>query len=384
MAFAMPAAPRLDELETPALLLDVGLLERNVARLRDRLARHGVPLRFHAKTAKSLPVSRLAMASACGPIAVSTLKEAEVHLDAGVIDILYAVPVAPGKLAHAAALRRRGADLALLVESVEAAAAVAEAQAREEVELPCWIEIDADGHRSGVRADDLLLLEIAGWLARGGVPCRGVLAHAGTSYRCRSRAEIRAVAERERSAAVAAAEALRAAGHAAPGVSVGSTPTALLAEDLAGVTEVRAGVYVFFDLVMAGLGICGVDEIALSVLTSVIGRQPERHRLIVDAGWMALSRDRGTAGQPVDQGYGLVCDLDGRPLSDLVVTETTQEHGIVARRDGGPFDLAPFPPGTLLRVLPNHACATAAQHGAYRVVRGGREVEAVWERWGGW
>ena len=381
----MPPPPAgLASLPTPALLLDAGQLERNVERLRARLARHGVPLRLHVKTAKSLPVTRLASASPRGPIAVSTLREAEVELADGVTDILYAVPVVPGKLARAAALRRRGADLALLVESVETAVAVAAAQAREEVELPCWLEVDADGHRSGVRADDPRLLAIAALLARGGVPLRGVMTHAGTSYRCRSHAELRAVAEVERRAAVAAAERLRAAGHAAPGVSVGSTPTALFAEDFSGVTEVRAGVHVFFDLVMAGLGVCAVEEIALSVLATVIGRQPERHRLIVDAGWMALSRDRGTAGQRLDQGYGLLCDLDGRPWPDLVVTEATQEHGIVARRDGGPFDLAPFPPGALVRILPNHACATAAQHEAYRVVRGGREVEAVWERWRGW
>jgi D-serine deaminase-like pyridoxal phosphate-dependent protein len=192
------------------------------------------------------------------------------------------------------------------------------------------------------------------------------------------------MAEQERAQVVHAAGRLRAAGHAAPVVSVGSTPTALFARRLDGVTEVRAGVFVFFDLVMAGLGVCAVDDIAVSVLATVIGHQAEKRWIVTDAGWMAMSRDRGTAKQPVDQGYGLVCDADGRPMADLIVAEANQEHGIVAPRPGKDVDLAAFPVGTLLRILPNHACATAAQHSSYRVVRGAREVEATWERFSGW
>ena len=112
---------------------------------------------------------------------------------------------------------------------------------------------------------------------------------------------------------MAAARLLRSHGHAAPVVSVGSTPTAHFARDLTGVTEVRAGVFVFFDLVMHGIGVCAIDDIALSVLATVIGHKPEKGWILIDAGWMALSRDRGTANHPVDQGYGLVCNADGVP-----------------------------------------------------------------------
>jgi D-serine deaminase-like pyridoxal phosphate-dependent protein len=164
---------------------------------------------------------------------------------------------------------------------------------------------------------------------------------------------------------------------------VGSTPTATFAESFDGVTEVRTGVYMFQDLVMAGLGVCSVDDIALSVLATVIGHQREKGWVITDAGWMALSRDRGTARQKVDQGYGLVCDAAGDPIDGLVVSEANQEHGIVARRDGGALDVARFPVGSRVRVLPNHACATAAQHGEYQVLREGQPIE-VWERFGGW
>src|SRR5205085_6023080 len=141
---------------------------------------------------------------------------------------------------------------------------------------------------------------------------------------------LREMAEQERSRTLRAAERLRASGLPCPAVSVGSTPTALSAASLAGVTEVRAGVYVFFDLVMLNVGVCAVDDLALSVLTTVIGHQPEKGWAIVDAGWMAMSRDRGTAAQAVDYGYGQVCTIDGEPLQGYVMTAENPEHGIVA------------------------------------------------------
>ncbi len=209
------------------------------------------------------------------------------------------------------------------------------------------------------------------------------MTHAGSSYNCTSVDGIRKVAEQERSGAVRAAERLREGGFPSPVVSVGSTPTATFADDVSGVTEVRAGVFVFFDLVMAGLGVCHYDDVALSVLTSVIGHQRDKGWTIVDAGWMAMSRDRGTSNQAVDQGYGLVCDVEGRVLADLIVSGANQEHGIVAHRSGDPAHMLDVPVGTLLRILPNHACATAAQHERYHVLGAG-EIERVWPRFNGW
>ena len=149
-------------------------------------------------------------------------------------------------------------------------------------------------------------------------------------------------------------------------MSVGSTPTALSAESLEGVTEVRAGVYVFFDLVMAGVGVCTREEIAISVLCSVIGHRPDTGWIITDAGWMAMSRDRGTQQQAHDFGYGAVCDVEGRPIEHLAFAEANQEHGVLHWTGDESVDLAQrFPPGSQLRILPNHACATGAQFESY-------------------
>jgi len=252
--------------------------------------------------------------------------------------------------------------------------------------IPVLIELDVDGHRSGVGPDSALLLDVGrAVFSSSHLELRGVMTHAGESYNCASVEAICEMAERERAGAVRAAQRLREAGMSAPVVSVGSTPTATFAENLAGVTEVRAGVYMFQDLVMHGIGVCNVEDIALSVLVSVIGHQPEKGWIITDGGWMSLSRDRGTSKQAVDQGYGLVRGVDGAALGDdLILVSLSQEHGVAARRDGEPVVPERYPVGTLLRILPNHACATAAQHDRYQVVSGGPEILKTWSRVNGW
>ncbi|MBU6271602.1 MAG: alanine racemase [Betaproteobacteria bacterium] len=375
----------LADLETPALLLDEPRMRRNAARMRDRAAALGVSLRPHVKTAKCLEVSLAMCGGAPGPVTVSTLKEADQCAAAGFRDITYAVGITANKIAHARRLIAQGVRLSVLLDSVAAARAVVEAMAGHAGEpLSVLIEIDTDGHRSGLAPDAPDLLLVAQALVAPGVRLAGVLTHAGESYHCRDQAALVAMAERERAGAVHAAQRLRAAGHAAPVVSVGSTPTALSAAALPGVTELRAGVYVFFDLVMAGVGVCGTDDIALSVLTSVIGHQPARGWTLCDAGWMALSRDRGTASQPVDQAYGLVCDAQGRVLTDYLVSAVSQEHGTITHRSGDPARFLDVPVGTLLRVLPNHACATGAQHAGYRVLGDEGRVVGQWARFSGW
>ncbi|HEX8482836.1 MAG TPA: alanine racemase [Allosphingosinicella sp.] len=371
---------RLTGLETPALVVDRARLVRNIERMRARLASLGVPLRPHVKTAKSIEVVRLAVEGQPGGITVSTLREAEYFLDHGVTDILYAVGIVPSKLPHVAALQKRGGDLAVILDSVE----MAEAAAREAEALgtifPVLIEVDTDGGRAGVPPADPRLVEIGRILsAASGTELRGVMTHAGLSYGCRSPDALRAHAEQERAGAVAAAEALRAAGLPAPVVSVGSTPTALFAERLDGVTEVRAGVYMFNDLVMADLGVCTEEEIAVSVLSTVIGHRRDLGYLLVDAGGLALSKDSGPARD--EPSYGSLWDAaTGRPLG-LRVASTNQEHGLVPAAEQ---DFERLPIGCQVRIAPNHACMTAAAHERYHVVDAGKDVLTAWERCNGW
>ena len=211
-----------------------------------------------------------------------------------------------------------------------------------------------------------------------------MITHAGASSSARGAEALRECAAAERRSVVDAAAILREAGLPCPVVSVGSTPTALHAQQLDGVTEVRAGVYVFFDLVMKNIGVCTAADIALSVLTTVIGHQPDKGWAIVDAGWMAMSRDRGTQKQKRDYGYGQVCGVNGEPIDGYVLSGANQEHGILSRESTPDTGIATrFPIGTQLRILPNHACATGAQFPQYHALAQDGTL-ATWSRFHGW
>jgi len=365
-------------------MLDVGRMTRNLGRFESRLAGLGVPLRPHVKTAKSAPIARRMLGPDSPGITVSTLAEAGYFLDHGISDQIYAVGIAPGKLAAVAALIDRGARLRILLDHAEAARAVIEAARVRAASFEVLLELDADGQRAGLAPDDGRLIELARMLDAGGVSVAGVLTHMGGSYSCPGPDALAEAAETERRAAVTAAERLRGTGFECEIVSVGSTPTAAFARNLDGVTEMRAGTHVFMDLVMAGLGVCQVDDIAISVLTEVIGERAGAGERLVDAGWTALSADRGTATQALDQGYGRVCDIDGRVIDDVIVRAVNQEHGIVALRDGRPLPPGRFRIGERLRILPNHACATAAQFEHYELVGEPTLAGQRWPRMRGW
>jgi len=372
-------------LETPCLVLDRRKLKKNISYIHKRMENLGVNLRPHGKTAKNTDVIKMALDAQTGGITVSTLKEAEYYFSHGIIDIVYAVGIAPVKLDRITGMIKEGANITLILDSIEQVEFVAAKGQQYGLNIPVLIELDCDGHRSGVTLDDSLLLDIGHMLNREkGVMMSGVLTHAGESYQCKSVEEIRVLAKIERDMAVKCSEILRQNGLPCPIVSVGSTPTANFAEDLTGVTEVRAGVFMFYDLVMAGLGVCDKSDIAISVLTSIIGHQKRKGWVITDAGWMALSRDRGTASQKVDQGYGLVCNVEGDPLNDLIVSSTNQEHGIISHRSKKEIAWESFGIGSMVRILPNHACATGAMYDRYNITDGFTEIIDVWHRINGW
>ena len=372
--FAAPALASLKDcalddprLPTPLFVIDSQKLEKNLRRAKDRAAKLGVAFRPHLKTHKSIGIALRQMTTPQGPATVSTLAEARYFGARGVTDLIYAVGIAPQKLAEVSRLRSLGADIKIILDSAEAARAVSAFCRREKTTIPVLLEIDVDGHRSGIRPDGAELLPAAAALADG-AELVGVLTHAGDSYECKSTAEIEAAAEAERAGIVLAAERLRAAGHIVKIVSAGSTPTLMFAKDETGVTEMRAGVCALFDLFMSNVGACTVDDIAGSVLATVIGRQVDKRRVILDCGFLALSRDRGTAR-----------GIDGKPLADgtIVLTGTNQEHGILTLPENSPLTQEDFPIGRRLRILPNHACPTAAPYASLVLIENSRVAEVL-------
>jgi D-serine deaminase-like pyridoxal phosphate-dependent protein len=378
---------RIADLKTPALILDLAVLERNCAAMAERAKRHGVRLRPHIKTAKSAEVAGIATRGQFGGLTVSTVAEAAYFAAHQFRDLTYGVGIAPDKIPALAAIQREhGATISLIVDSVAAITAVAASAAKAQSVFPVLIEIDTGGRRAGLDPEDPELLALAQAVsASRSLRLSGVLSHAGHSYHAHGPDEIRRVAEQERSGVVRAAQRIRAAGLACETVSVGSTPTAVYADRLEGVTEMRPGVYTFFDLDQVGLGVCTEDDIVVSVLATVIGHNRRSNRILIDAGALALSKDLSASEFTQNIGYGLVRPVREAvlPPVHLFVAEVHQEHGQIAAAKGElPWDDLPI--GAKIRVLPNHACLTAAPFDRYHVDRGDGLAEIEWEKIRGW
>lgn len=373
------------EVPTPAFVIDEAKLVRNLERAKAKAKSLGVTLRPHLKTHKSIEIARRQMVSPEGPATVSTLAEARYFAQHGVKDLVYAVGIAPYKLPQIEAIRATGCDLKIILDNVAAALAVSAYCREHQTTISVLIEVDCDGHRSGIQPESGLLLDVATALTDGATLV-GVLTHAGASYDVEKLSVVRQAAVNERDGIVFAANRLREAGYDIRIVSVGSTPTMVYAEDETGVTEIRAGVYSLGDLFMMNLGVVQMDDIAGSVLATVIGHQPEKGQVIVDAGWLAMSRDRGTARQHCDFGYGLVCGVDGQPLRgcDIRMMGANQEHGIIEAVAGDRLKPEDFPVGMRLRILPNHACPTAAPYEKLLLVGDDGCVKAELDHVRGW
>jgi D-serine deaminase-like pyridoxal phosphate-dependent protein len=377
----------LATLETPCLILDRSRLNQNAARMTRRFANSGVQLRPHMKTAKSIDVARIALAGNFGGVTVSTLKEAEYFADHGIDDITYAVSVVPEKMPRITALIKRGVKLGLITDQVAVAHDLSRRAQAEGVTLDVLIELDSGERRAGLLAGDAAVVELGRALHDlPGLRLAGVLTHAGNSYQCRTLADIQHVAETERLAAVTAATQLRAAGLPCPVVSVGSTPTATHGLSVEGLTEMRCGVYMFGDVFQAEIGSHRLEDIAVSVLATVIGHRPDMNSALIDAGGLALSKDRstGAAGLAEDIGFGMILSEDGsRRIGSVRVGHVYQEHGMLTAE--GPFPFDELPIGARVRVLPNHVCMTAAMYDGYRVVDSGAgPVVDLWSRINGW
>ena len=373
----------IKDLPTPVLLVEQHRVERNISKMKDKANLHGVALRAHLKTAKSADIAMLLVDDEHRGITVSTLKEASFFAEHGYQDILYAVGIEPRKFQQLKSLDLQGVSIKVVLDSLTVAEELATWTSQHHCQVSCLIEIDSDGSRAGILPDSDELIAIANTLHNAeSIHFLGVMTHAGSSYQCHSIDAIKAVAEKERSQCVAAANRIQESGIPCEIVSIGSTPTIAISEDFSGVTEVRPGVFVFFDLFQHGLQICAIEDIAVSVLATVTGHSRHSQKMFIDAGALALSKDRGTQSQAVDYGYGLVCDINGCPIDPLLIVNSVhQEHGVIENCTEATF--AAHPIGSSVRILPNHACMTAAAYNHYYVVNQ-QDVVALWSRCNGW
>ena len=374
----------LKDLFTPCLILDRGKLDDNIRKLKSIVSKQKIDFRPHLKTAKCLEITKI-LVKEFGPRAmVSTIEELEQLKSSGINDFLYSVAIVPNKLDRIARNLSNNCKITVSVDNISTAQELVTFYKTTGNRITAVIELDLDGHRSGVRPyANEQLIKISKCLDEFDL-FRGVMSHAGESYGLSNEEDINNCAKNEANQTLMAAETIQKVGINCELVTIGSTPTALSGSKNIGITELRAGVFIFFDLVQSGVGVCELNEIALSVLTTVISINIEIDAIIVDSGWMALSRDRGTSSQEIDYGYGQVCNENGELIDDLIVTNVQQEHGIIQVREGSDAKLPNLKPGDLLRILPNHACATAAAHSCYHVVNNADDSIKIWNRFNGW
>jgi D-serine deaminase-like pyridoxal phosphate-dependent protein len=346
----------IEDLPTPAVLVDLDVLERNIARQAERARAAGVRLRPHAKTHKSPEIARMQLAAGAAGISLAKTSEAEVFAAEGFDDIFIAYPVVgAGKAERLLALSDR-LRLAVGTDSVEGARALAGVFHSAGRTLDVLLKIDVGHHRVGVLPENALA--IARSLAElRGISLRGVFTHAGQVYQAETPAAVAAIGKHEGEALASTAAALRQAGLAIEEVSVGSTPSARHAMLASGVTECRPGNYVFHDGSQVALGTCEREDCAMTVLATVVS-VPAPDRAVVDAGSKTLSSD---TLRPRPDGHGLVLGSGSRLRS------LSEEHGVLKVEQGDSFRV-----GQRVRILPNHACVVSNLHDRLYGVRAGR------------
>lgn len=360
----------LSRVPTPALVLDLGVLESNLRRMADRAEALGVRLRPHVKTHKCVEIGLLQRQLGIAGITVSTLHEARVFADHDFPDVTWAFPLILSRVPEVQEMSRRF-TLRLVVDSHAAVDALREP--RPTVELHVLLKVDCGYHRAGVDPSSEEALDLARALAEAeDLVFDGILTHSGHAYHRPGREALAEAAEQERRVMSDFAARLRDEGIPVPNVSVGSTPAMSAAASLEGCTEARPGNYALYDFTQCVLGSCRPADCAATVLASVVSSAPDH--CVVDAGALALSVDRGSEHAPFPTMGRIFSDYAAGELDPEVhLTSLSQEHGIVSR---------PRPVGERLRILPNHSCLTVACFDEFLVVRNGQVVDR-WKIWRG-
>ncbi len=366
------------ELPTPALLLDQTILERNLTRMQDRANEFGVALRPHIKTHKCVEIANHQLELGARGITCSSMFEVDFFVNSGFNDITLAVPLNPSHIEHILELSDK-ATVRVLIDSIEMFERLESIERAGAERLHVWLKVDCGYHRAGVDPRSPLAEKLVAALNNSrNLFFDGILTHAGHSYEARNRTELLRYAEQERSVMVEFAEKMRAKGFKIPVVSIGSTPTMSVTENLDGINEIRPGNYAFYDYTQVMLGSCGVSDCALTVLSTVVSHQPGASHFIIDAGALALSKDMGPTHISNDMDMGILFeDYDRKRLQAHVRVKTlSQEVGKVLISD--PLGLeGHYKVGDKVRILEHHSCLTAANFDFYYVVKG----YDVLERW---
>ena len=351
----------LSAVDTPALIVDADILQRNLLRLQRSAEAAGLQLRPHIKAHKTPQIAQMQVRAGAVGVTAAKLGEAEVMADAGIEDIFIAnILVGEAKMRRLVALARRVPLLSVNVDSLQCAQPLSDAFAAADMILDVMIEIDTGAGRCGVLPEQALLFarQVAGL---PGLRIVGIMAYASGSYQCRTEDERRAFCRQEGAALAALADDLRRDGHDIRRISGGSTPSGGWYAKGGGLTEIRSGTYCLNDHNQVDMGTCTRDDVAATVLATVISR-PAPDRAIIDAGTKALDQQVAQT----TEGYGVLLDPPGAR-----VVKINDEHGYLDAA------AASLQVGDKVRIIPPRICTCLNLYDEMVIVQDG-VVRDVW------
>src|SRR5699024_4813742 len=288
-------------------------------------------------------------------ITVATVGEAEVMNDAGIPSILLAYPICKEEKLERIQPLLDQTEIIITVDSAEQATILNDFFTKHDQNIQVWIKVNTGLNRCGVEPDEEVLALAQHIESLAQLELTGIFTHAGHSYAATTEEEIVNIAEYEANAIVSSAKLCEEAGIQIPNRSIGSTPTFKIGGKIAGITEIRPGNAVFYDMIQVGLGAATIEECALTVLASVGSVKPGR--IVIDAGSKTLNLDKGAHGNENVVGHGYI-----KEHPELVLARLSEEHGIIETNHPETVTL-----GEELTIIPNHACTVVNLFDMYTV-----------------
>ncbi len=356
---------KIHNIDTPALLLDVNKMEKNILDIVQFAKKYDVSYRPHIKSHKSIDIAKKQMNFGAIGITVATVGEAEVMSNGGIKDILIAYPISASiKLKQIKKIMQQS-KITVAVDSAEQASLLQEFFKGDQQVLNVWIKVNSGLNRCGVEPNEVV--ELANHISQlSALSLNGLFTHAGHSYAATTEKEIDDIAKKEAEVILKSVEMCEAVGIDIHHRSIGSTPTFKKAGKITGITEIRPGNAVFYDMIQVGLNVVSLEQCALTVLSTVGSKQS--NRIVIDAGSKTLNLDKGAHGNESVSGHGFI-----KEYPELVIERLSEEHGIIPIK--GEIDVKIT---DQLTIIPNHACTVVNLFDSYIIHRNG-EIIDEWE-----
>ena len=347
------------EIDTPAVLIDLDVMQRNLRRAQDYCTSHGINLRPHMKTHKIPQIGRMQVEFGAVGLTCAKLGEAEVMADAGIEDLMIAYPIwGEQKLKRLLALADR-CRITVVFDSPEVADGISRAAGAAGKRIGALIEIDTGTGRCGVAPGSELTALCRKVMDLPGLELRGLMTYQG--YVRGSTEERQALMRAEGERLRRLLDDLQSQGIDCPVVSGGTSPSLLFSHLIQPVNENRSGTYVFNDRNMVGADAVTWDDCAMRIAVTVVSNAvPDQ--IIIDGGSKTFSSDRTSRWE----GFGRVVEDP-----DLLFRAMNEEHGYVGRNGS----TQKHPIGERLHVIPNHVCTAMNMHDEVWVHRGGEVVD---------